>query len=254
MARWTFLGRVVFASVLLGSPLMRAAQVEFDAASIRENTSLDAGGTMRLLPGGGIRVQNLPARSLVTIAYQLQPFQLVDAPNWARDTRYDVEARPAGGATREQTFAMLQALLVERFKLAFHRESRQVDGFALARVRPNGLGPNLRPSSVDCEKAFAATPRCRQGGITSDTMTAVGSPMWSLLQLVVSKVSAPVSDETQLTGPFDFELRWSNEVAPAGDQQSIYTALHEQLGLKLERRRVTTEVFVVDRMERPAPN
>lgn len=248
------LGWIVLAAILLGTPLLPAAQVAFDVASIRENTSLDAGGTMRLLPGGGIRVQNLPARSLVTIAYQLQSFQLVDAPNWARETRYDVEARPAGGATREQTFAMLQALLVERFKLAFHRESRPVDGFALVRVRPNELGPNLRPSSVDCEKAFATTPRCRQGGITSDTMTAVGSPMWSLLQLVISRVGAPVSDETQLTGTFDVELRWSNEVAPAGDQQSIYTALQDQLGLKLERRRVTTEAFVVDRMERPRPN
>jgi uncharacterized protein (TIGR03435 family) len=149
---------------------------------------------------------------------------------------------------------MLQALLVERFKLALHRESRQVDGFALVRVRADRLGPDLRVSDVDCEKAFATTPKCRQGGITADTMTAVGTPIWSLLQLVISKASAPVSDETGMTGTYDFQLQWSNDVAPADDRLSIYTALQEQLGLKLERRRVTTEVVVVDRLERATPD
>ena len=254
MGTRTYFVTVVLASILLSSPRAHSVQVTFDVASIKENKSLDAGGTMRLMPGGGIRVVHLPARQLVTIAYQLQPFQLVGDPEWARSTYYDIEAKPVDTATREQTFAMLQALLVERFRLAFHRESRQLDGFALVRERTNGLGPNLRPSSVDCEKAFTATPRCRQGRITSDTMIAVGTPIWSLLQLVISQVGAPVSDETQLTGPFDFDLRWSNEVAPSGDLPSIYTALQEQLGLKLERRRVAAEMFIVDRLERASQN
>ena len=243
-----------FAALLLvcAPPLLRG-QAAFDAASIKESAVAD-GGTMRLMPDGGIRVQHLSARVLITIGYQLQPYQLVNAPGWASEAFYDIEAKPAAASTRDQTFAMLQALLVERFRLAFHRESRQVDGFAMVRVRPDRLGPDLRPSDVDCEKAFASTPRCRQGGITTEAMTAVGAPMWNLLQLVIAKVGAPVSDETGLAGPYDFQLRWSNEVAPSDDRLSIYTALQEQLGLKLERRRVTTEVVVVDRLERPTPN
>ncbi|HLG55313.1 MAG TPA: TIGR03435 family protein [Vicinamibacterales bacterium] len=254
MGKYTSLRCIVFAAVVLFSPPMRSAQLEFDVASIKENTSLDAGGNLRLMPGGGLRAQHMNARSLVTVAYQLQPYQLLGAPDWTRNTYYDVEAKPRGEATREQTFAMLQTLLVERFQLALHRETREIDGFALVRARADRLGPNLRRSEVDCEKVFATTPRCRQGGITLDTMRAVGSPMWSVVQLVISKVGAPVSDETGLAGPYDVELRWSDELVPTDDRQSIYTALQEQLGLRLERRRVMTEVMVVDRMERATQN
>jgi uncharacterized protein (TIGR03435 family) len=230
---------------------MLRGQVAFEVASVKESTSLEAGGTMRIMPDGGVRVQHLPARSLVTIAYRLQPYQLVNAPGWASETRYNIEAKPAASAAREQMFEMLQALLVDRFRLAFHRESREVDGFALVRVRADRLGPDLTPSELNCERDMATTPKCRQGGITLDTMTTYGAPIWNLLQLVIAKAGAPVSDETGLTGTYDLRLRWSNDVAPSDDRLSIYTALQEQLGLKLERRRVTTDVVVVDRLERP---
>jgi uncharacterized protein (TIGR03435 family) len=254
MAKCTSLRRIVFAAVVLFSPAMRSAQLEFDVASIKENTSLDAGGNLRLMPGGGVRAQHMNARALVTFAHQLQPYQLLGIPDWTRNTYYDVEAKPRGEATREQTLAMMQTLLAERFQLMFHRETREIDGFALVRTRADRLGPNLRPSEVDCEKVFATVPRCRQGGITSDTMRAVGSPIGSVVQLVISKVGAPVSDETRLAGTYDVDLRWSDELVPNDDRQSIYTALQEQLGLRLERRRVKTDVVVVDRMERATQN
>ena len=235
------------------------APAEFDAASIKENKTLDAGGTFRLMPRGiGITAQHMPARNLITIAYELQPFQLIGAPDWARETAYDINAKTGHTAAREQLFVMLQALLTDRFKLAFHRETRQLDGFALVRLRANSLGPTLRPSSLDCATAFSTVPRCRQGGIkmspTSGSVNVAGLPIWSLLQIIIGQVGAPVSDDTQLTGNFDIELRWSNEVAPSDDLRSIYTALQEQLGLKLERRRVSSEVFVVDRFEHPSPD
>ncbi|HTL02276.1 MAG TPA: TIGR03435 family protein [Vicinamibacterales bacterium] len=236
--------------------LTLAAQVAFEVASVKENKTVAGGGSMRLMPGGGITAEHMPARHLVTIAYHLQPFQLAGAPAWAADTYYDVIAKTAEAATRDQGFDMLQALLVDRFKLTFHRETREVDGFALVQVRTGVLGPRLRQSAVDCEKAFSTTPRCKEGNVTQSSagssMKAVGSQIWSLLQIVIGDVGAPVSDETKLTGPFDFDIQWSNEVAPANDLASIYTALQEQLGLKLEKRRVSTEMFIVDHFERPA--
>ena len=243
-------GSGLAAALVLAAPLV-VAQAAFDVASVKESVSLADGGTMRFMPGGGLYVRHLPVRSLITIGYELQPYQLVNVPAWVSTTYYDIDARPPGEATRAQTYLMLQALLVERFRLAFHRESRQVDGFALVRVRADRLGPDLRVSDVDCEKAFATTPKCRQGGITADTMTAVGTPIWSLVQLVISKAGAPVSDETGLTGTYDFQLQWSNDVAPADDRLSIYTALQEQLGLKLEATRGPVNVLVIDRVERP---
>ncbi len=238
-------------ALLLAAP---AAQMAFEVASVKESKSLDAGGGMRLLPGGGIVTQHMPARNLLTIAFQIQGYQLIGAPDWTRNTTYDISAKPAAAATRDQIFPMVQALLLDRFKLSFHREKRQVDGYALVRVRAGELGPSLRPSALDCEQVSATTSRCREGGISANTMKAVGVPLWSVLQVVIGQVGAPVSDETQLTGTYDVELRWSNDVAPSDDLQSIFTAVKEQLGLRLEKRRVMTDVVVVDHIERPGPD
>jgi uncharacterized protein (TIGR03435 family) len=251
-------GTVWLSALLLAAPLAPSAQVEFDAATVKESTSLSDGGTLRLMPGGGITAQHLPARSYITIAHQLQPFQLVGAPDWTRNTYYDIVAKPVGVASREQTFAMLQTLLADRFKLTVHREKRQLDGFALVRARANALGPGLRPSTVNCETQSATEPRCRETRISfagaTRTLKLVGSPIWSLLQNVVNEMSAPASDDTQLTGTFDIDLRWSSDVAPSDDLQTFVTALQDQLGLKLERRRVTEEVVVIDHIERPTPD
>ena len=200
---------------------------------------------MRIMPDGGVQVQGLPVRALITIAFGLQPHQLVSATEWSREARSDVQAKPAGPATRAQTMAMLQALIIERFGLTFHRERRLLDGFRLVRASDERLGPNIRPSPLDCEKVAATEPKCREARITVDSMKAVGSPMWILFQEVIAVTGAPVDDATGLAGTYDFELVWSNELAPADNRPSFVTALQEQLGLRLERRPVTEEVFVV---------
>lgn len=234
--------------------LIALAQLKFDVASIKENTSVSSGGTLQLMPGGGLRATNIPVRSMITVAYGLNGYQLLDAPEWTRTATYDLNARPAATATREQTLEMFRALLVERFKFAFHRESRQIDGFALVRVRADALGPKLRPSTLDCETAFDSSPRCRQGRLTDTTLEANGAPVWNLVQVLIAHLRAPVSDDTGLSGTFDLDLRWSNDVSPADDLRPIDVAIREQLGLKLERRKVTTDVVVVDRIERPTPD
>jgi len=85
-------------------------------------------------------------------------------------------------------------------------------------------------------------------------MKAVGVPLYQLVQTITNQVGAPVIDDTQLTGPFDIELTWSTDVASTDDAPWIFTALQEQLGLKLDRKRVTTDMFVIDHIERPTPN
>src|SRR5512143_2007643 len=112
-------------AALLAAPAVWG-QIAFDVASIKESASLETGGSMRLMPDGGVRGGNMAVRGLITIAYQLQPYQLVNVPGWASETRYNLEAKPARPASRQQTFEMLQALLVERFRFVFHRESREL--------------------------------------------------------------------------------------------------------------------------------
>jgi uncharacterized protein (TIGR03435 family) len=116
------------------------------------------------------------------------------------------------------------------------------------------LGPNLLPSTVDCFAAFATTPRCAEGRIAMGSLKQVGMPVSILASGLSQMVGGPVADKTQLTGPFDAELEWSPELAPSPDLPSIFTAVQEQLGLKLERTRVPLEVLVVDHAERPTPD
>lgn len=244
----------IVVALLSTASLAQQALPEFDAASIKENRSLAGGGTLRMMPDGGIQAQNIPVRTLINIAFSLKSYQVVNTPDWSGTVGYDVQARPAEAVTRDQARVMLRSLLADRFSLAFHRERRQLDGFALVRVRPDRLGPDLKPSQFDCEKQMTAEPRCRTGGIASDGMTAVGAPIWNLLQEAIGVTGAPVADETGLTGTYDFQLRWAREPDASSDRPSFFTALQEQLGLRLERRRVEEEMFVVEKLERPSPD
>ena len=241
---------VVFSQIVAG----QLPRPEFDAASVRESQTLEAGGSLRFMPDGGIQAQGIPVRTLIHVAFSLQPYQVVGAPDWSRNLRYDVRAKPARPVTRDQTRAMLQTLLVERWRLAFHRERRQLDGFQLVRVKQGILGPHLKRSQLDCEKVMAVEPACRVGGITVDSMKVNGAPIWNLLQEAIAVTGAPVSDQTGLVGTYDVELRWCSELSSCDDHPSFFTALEEQLGLRLERQRVDEDVFVVDRLERAGPN
>ena len=256
------MNRIVLLAFAFGSfvvpPLAQAQSdqklPQFDVASIKENTAITegGGGTGRLLPGGGLAMKHLPALSYVTMAFQLESYQLVGAPAWMTTTYYDMQAKPPAQATRDDTFKMLQALLRDRFQLRFHRESKELDGYSLVVIRAGQFGPDLHRSAVDCEKAFAASPRCREGFFTTGgRFKAVGSPLYTLVNTIVGQVRAPVLDQTQLSGTFDFDLRWSPDITTADDATSIFTALKEQLGLKLESTRVPSEMFVIDHVEHP---
>lgn len=226
----------------------------FEVASVKENHSGKDGGSLRFMPDGEIRAQNVPVRNLIMLAFDLKGYQVAGAPQWSRETRYDLQAKPPEAVGNDAAKAMLQALLVERFRLTFHREQRQLDGFRVVRARQDGLGPGIRRSRLDCEKA-TAEPLCRTGGITDESMKITGLPLSTTLLLEVSAVTGgPVVDNTALDGPFDFELRWCNEPGQCDDRPSFFTALEEQLGLRLERRRVGVDVLVIDRLERASPN
>ena len=229
------------------------ARVEFDVASVKENRSQQRGGMLRFTPDGGIQARRMRVSIFITVAFELQPYQLVGAPDWSQGTYYDLQAKPVRPVTRERSREMLQSLLLERFRLSFHREMRELDGFRLVRSSDRRLGPNLQRSAFDCEQS-PTTLECSEGGITREWMKATGSPIWSLIQMLAGVVGAPVIDETGLQEKYDLELWWSNDLNAAADQTSIFTALREQLGLRLERHRVPVDLFIVDRLERATPD
>jgi uncharacterized protein (TIGR03435 family) len=249
------LAAIVGLSVLLhGQSQSAQTPLAFEAVTIKENTTISDGGGGRFMPDGGIRMTHLPARSYLTMAFKLEPYQLVGTPDWMATTYYDVQAKPSQQVPRDDTFTMMQAMLRDRFQLRFHRESKELDGYALLTVKAGQFGPGLHRSSVDCEKASSSTPRCREGFIRSGAFKTVGSPLYTLVNVVMNQVKTPVLDRTQLSGTFDLDLHWSPDLGTTDDATSIFTALKEQLGLKLERTRVPSEMFVIDHVERPTPD
>jgi uncharacterized protein (TIGR03435 family) len=263
----TLPARIVALAILLGSGSAAqepAERLEFEVASIKENREPIQGGFIRYVPSGAVTGRHMAARGFVTAAYGLKSYLLVGAPEWTRTTYYDLNARPSGTATRQQQLAMLRSLLADRFGFSAHREMRALDGYALQRVRAERLGPNLRPSSLDCLAGrdaagvpipgFAPPPRCLEGTITSNNYRMSGFSVTQFASMIDSTISAPIDDETGLSGPFDIDLRWSTDAAPIDDVPGLFTALQEQLGLKLEPRKLQRDVLVVDRMERATPD
>jgi uncharacterized protein (TIGR03435 family) len=183
---------------------------------------------------------------------------------------------------------MIRSMLAERFNLKTHREPRQVDVYALVTARADGkLGPELMPSTIDCQ-ALAATrrgggpppepskpgerPQCGARVLPGELLTG-GQPMLELVGLLAGTVGRSVIDRTGLKGTYDIHLRWTPDIVrqqatgatpnatvringvefdPNGP--SIFTALQEQLGLKLESERGTVEALVIDHIERPTPD
>jgi len=249
MAFWSFvwIGQSVTAQRDSATP-------QFDVASIKENRGTDTGGTMQPMPDGGIRSVHMPAVALVRYAYELANYQLAGVPDWARNTYYDINAKPAAQVTPQQTRAMFRGLLADRFKMTAHRESRAFDGFALVPSRSNSFGPNLKRSTVDCETDFASEPTCRQGIFIPGRLALIGRPIEGLRLIVEEFTNVPVVDETGISWNVDLDLRWTRDIAPSGDLPALPTALQEQLGLRLDKRRVAREVLVIDHLEKPTPD
>jgi uncharacterized protein (TIGR03435 family) len=144
---------------------------------------------------------------------------------------------------------MLRNLFADRFKLIAHRELRETPVYALVKARADGgLGPRMRRSTVDCEAV-----RCRIS-TNSGRIVKTGTTISELMRRLSPTVGRPLVDHTSLTGAFDLELQWSPDRADVAAGPSVFTALEEQLGLKLDARRAPVEVFVIDRLERPAPD
>jgi uncharacterized protein (TIGR03435 family) len=204
---------------------------------------------------------------LIHYAFQLQPYQIAGTPGWIRSEHYDVDAKPAGiRQNYDDIPAMLQVLLEDRFKLRYHWETREQPGYDLVVTKPGKLrssvlkgdcppslsNSELLPRGATCGSLANSPGHTKGYNLTANSLA--GSLSWLL--------SKPISDKTNLAGRYDVELRWTPESiemrsnAPSEqDVPNIFTAIQEQLGLKLQPAKVAVRVFVVDHVERkPADN
>jgi len=236
----------------------------FDAASIRLNLSGRDGGGGRPRAGGGYTFTNVTLRSLISMAYKMPFDRILGGPAWLVSDKYDVNAIGKENATLDETAMMVRSLLRDRFRFVAHTERRDLPVYFLVLARADGrLGPGLRRSSVDCQdpearkKAIAAARDARiVCGITFDpgVFTAGGVTVSTVLGELTAASGRAVLDRTGLTENYDIELKWTALPEPNSNNVSIFTAVQEQLGLKLESATAPLDVVVIDRIERPSEN
>jgi uncharacterized protein (TIGR03435 family) len=269
------------AAVVISGVLAQEKDATFEVASVKANKSGDTNGNLRLLPGGRVNASNMPVRPIITFAYQLAQYQLIGGPGWLSSDRYDLVAKMEqdvalatiipGASTPSPMQVALRNLLEERFKLKVHHETRDMDIYALVMARPGGApGPGLKPTTQDCAAAAAAArrggppptgkpgePFCGiQGG--PGRLRFGGLPVASLAQAFSGPAGRMVVERTGLTGSWDFELTYAIEGrggadAPPVDPNapSLFTAIQEQLGLKLEPTKGPVDVLVIDSIDKP---
>jgi uncharacterized protein (TIGR03435 family) len=259
-----------------------AAQIpQFDVVSIKRTPEGATGARMQTLPDGTFVATNATISALIGAAYPSEDRQYRNLPEWAQRDRYDVTARPPAGVPRTQRTEMFRQMFAERFKLQVHEEAVDTPIYLLMVDREDGrLGPQLNPAGRDCAAEAAAArgsspppalnripteeeamASCRtlfsQGRIVSG-----GSLLPLFLPSLSSMVGRPIEDRTNLTGYYRFTLTYapSRPIASAGaaadpgQAPDIFTALREQLGLKLEPSRKSMKTIVVDHIERPSEN
>ncbi len=252
------------------------AQFTFEVASIKPANPDTPGSSIQFMPGGGLRMTNVSLRGMITFAYDVRDFQVSGGAGWVGTERFDVMARPEHASAeavedpakmtdqqrrtnRDQITERLRALLADRFQLVVHKETKEEPIYALL-VSKNG-------AKLKEAKAVGS----RQGmSMNRGRLEGFAAPLEMLGQTLSNVTGRPVIDKTGLAGKYDFILEWTpdagpdaraqgfgdgvTEPAPAPGGPTIFTALQEQLGLKLEAQKGPVQLIVIDRAEKPSEN
>jgi uncharacterized protein (TIGR03435 family) len=246
---------------------------EFEVSSIKPNASGASGALIQALPGRLV-LTNFAVRQLILSAYGVQDFQLLGDPSWIASDHYDVQAKASGNTSvKEMEGPMLRALLEDRFHLALHRETRQLPVYELTvakagvkmQVTSEGgctpydteATPPPPPAPGAVRPTFCGYPRMASAGLNR-TLDGAGVSTAVLAGNLSRSERRPILDKTGLKEKYDVHLRWAVD-APSDSTEnptapSIFTAVQEQLGLKLESTKGPVEVLVIDRIEKPSAN
>jgi uncharacterized protein (TIGR03435 family) len=241
-------------------PMAADANPSFDVATIKPSDPSVPGDWFRV-NGRNFTTHNISLVGLMKFAYGVHGKQIVNAPDWAEHETYDIAAVPdaEGQPSDKQWKSMLEKLMAERYKLTFHHEQRELAVFALTvgKDGPKNLAENSSGGSLP-GMFFRGTP----GGIMLPAKNATMKDFTGLLQEVV--LDKPVVDQTGLKGRYDFNLKWAPDESQfdghmhpgdaADAPPNLFTAVQEQVGLKLETTKATVDVLVIDHVEKPSQN
>lgn len=240
---------ILFAGFTLLTSSCLYGQAAFEVASIKLSPPQPPGHTSSRMSvdTGRLNYTNVTLKDVVGQAYKVQAYQIA-GPDWIETERFDIAAKIPELAARDQVPLMLQVLLADRFNMAFHREVKELPVYALNIVKN---GPKLKIAESE-------------SGITSNSNRTswhmvAKIPMRRFAEFLSERVNRPVLDQTGLNGSFEFTLDWAIDDAPATNEgeagPSIFTALQEQLGLKLNSTKGPVQTIVIDHADRaPSDN
>jgi uncharacterized protein (TIGR03435 family) len=233
--------------------------LRFEVASIKPAKETGR-GYLEVMPGGGLRLGAITVQGLVAMAYDVRPEQVSGGPKWAATDAYSLLAKPErvhpddvqrtgapGQASWDRLRERLRTLLAERFQVAIRKDGKEASGYQLVTAKS---GTKLTPTT---NLQPAGTVR------SHGTINGRSGTMHMLATVLTQYVGRPVVDRTGLNGNYDYKLEYADNPGPdaaavEAPGASIYTALQEQLGLKLEPARVTLDTIVIEKVERPSAN
>jgi uncharacterized protein (TIGR03435 family) len=241
-----------------------AAPSRFEVASIKPSDPGAGGTQIGLSPGGTFNAKNVTLKALIQNAYEVRDFQISGGPGWLDTQRYDIVAKGQDTGVseddvrkmtdvqrnllKENLVSRVRTLLAERFELKVHRETKEMPVYALVITKAGakiqvGDGPPANSLSV------------RRDDAGKSAVTAQGVPLASLVKLLSNQVGRTVLDQTGLKGNYDFKMTFAPDLAATEtDGPSIFTALQEQLGLRLDAQKGPVEVLVIDSAQKASEN
>jgi uncharacterized protein (TIGR03435 family) len=263
--------QVLLIAIAVAGTAALAAQLEpsFDVVSIRRNVSSDQSINIGSRGSSAFNGINITMLGVVMRAYGVK--SVVNAPAWLAGERYDIVTRTIGQPSADRVDEMLRTMLKQRLKLEAHIEPRETSVYALVVARPNH--PGLKRFTGDCDAIRAERESAMKTGQPPPQSSTSGPPCgytWSsaiysggitltqlagMLDWVAGRV---IVDRTGLPGRYEFTLRFASPTAPPSDAADappvLFTALHEQLGLRLDAARAPVDTLVIDHIERPTPD
>jgi uncharacterized protein (TIGR03435 family) len=234
--------------VLDAQPPAESAPTAFGAVSIKPNLS-GSGSSHSNTSRGRLTAVNVSAKMYIQWAFGIKDFQIAGGPAWLDTARFDITAvtGTSEDLNDKALQSLLQAMLAERFHLTFHREMKELPIYSLIVAKG---GPKLTPHTG--EGSGSSTHVSSDSGKATMSVTRASLPR--LADILGRQLNRTVVDNTGLPGEYDLKMDWAPNPTAETEGASIFTAVQEQLGLKLESTKGPVEMIVIDTMERPSEN
>ncbi|WP_089838262.1 TIGR03435 family protein [Granulicella pectinivorans] len=264
LARKIVMGTMLAISPAAWAQDASAERLSYDVISVKPNTS-GSGGMRIMVTPDGFAAENVSLHMLMSTAFQINSELIVGLPKWSDSDRFDVKAKVAEEdlpalkkMEPKDRIQIVQSIVAERFKVVVHREKREWPTYDLV-VAKSGLKMKEAKPDDTYANGIKGPDGKGNGGMMRmgrGTMTGQGIPIENMTRALSSLTQRTVVDKTGLKENYDFELKWTPDDAPAGSTEengeSIFTAVQEQLGLRLDASKGMVETLIVDHVEKPS--